>query len=208
MANIKNLIFIFLIFEGLSSMAQNPSGIYITKTDFLKNKLQYKTLNNILTPCLPLLAKFVINRDAFPVRIKMDDGKKKIFSPGSFFAFNNDGVKYLYLKESNDYAAFVNDAAPVYMIVEKKVHFSGTIAFADDIYLYTRNLEEPFKVFSSQNIIEDFSSNKKAMDLLLELRIKIIKEGYDAEIHKSAFLKCRKIVGIYMDKLKSILDNG
>lgn len=138
----------------------------------------------------------------------MTKGQKKTFSPGSFFAFNNDGVKYLYIKESNDYAAFVNDAAPIYMIVQKKVHFSGPTAFADDIYLYIRNLNEPFKVFSRENIIADFGSNKKAMDLLVELRQKIIKEGYDAEIHKPVFLKCRKMVGIYMDKLKSILDNG
>jgi hypothetical protein len=49
---------------------------------------------------------------------------------------------------------------------------------------------------------------KIPINLLLELRQKIIKEGYDAEIHKPAFLRCRKMVGIYMDKLKSILDNG
>jgi hypothetical protein len=205
---IKSLFFIFLIFNGLYATAQDTSGIYLTKTDFLNNILQYNTNNNIPTPFLPVFARFVIERDAFPVRIKMPDGQKKTFSPGSFFAFNNDGVKYLYIKESNDYAVFVNDAAPVYMIVQKKVHFSLSTAFADDIYLYTRNLGEPFKVFSSENIIEDFGSNKKAMDLLLELRQKIIKEGYDAEIHKPAFLRCRKMVGIYMDKLKSILDNG
>ena len=67
---------------------------------------------------------------------------------------------------------------------------------------------EPFKVFSSQNIIADFSSNKKAMVVLLELRQKIIKEGFDAEIHEAAFLRCRKMVGIYMNKLNRILENG
>ncbi len=114
-------------------------------------------------------------------------------------------MKYLYLKRSNDYVAIISGALPIFMIVQKKIHFSGTIAFADDIYLYARNLDDPFKEFNKENITTDFSSNKKEMDILLDLRQKIIKNGYDAEINKRAFLKCRKMVELSMDKIKDLL---
>ncbi|MEO6838335.1 MAG: hypothetical protein ABI185_08090 [Ginsengibacter sp.] len=202
------LVYLLLFKISFGVPTTDTSGVYPTKTDFLSNILRYKTASNIPTPTFPLFAKFVVSREAFTIHIKGDGKNIKTFSPGSFYAFNNNGVKYLYLKKSNEYVAVVNDAPPVFMIVQKKVHFSGSIAFADDIYLYTTNLDEPFKVFSRENIIADFKANKKAMDLLLELRQKIIKEGYDAEIHKKAFLECRKMVGIYMDKIKRILENG
>ena len=188
--------------------ATETSGVYLTKTDFLLNILQYKSINRIHTPCFPLFERFVIDREAFPIHLKMNKKNIVTFSPGAVFAFNNKGVKYLYLKESNDYAAVVNDASPVFMIVQKKVHFSGTTAFADYIYLYTINLDEPFKEFSKENIIADFGFNKKATSLLFDLRQKIIENGYDGEIHKKEFLKCRKMVAIYMTKLTGILTDN
>jgi len=205
MQNIKNITFVFVLLLKISFgiAATDTSGVYLTKKDFLSNTLQYKTINAIHTPCFPLFARFVIAREAFPIQVKMDKKNIKKFTPGSFYAFNNNGVKYFYLKKSNDYVAVVNDAAPLFMIVQKKVHFSGNTAFADDIYLYTKNLDEPFKELTKENITSDFGTNKKEMDILLELRQKIIKEGYDAEIHKSAFLKCREMVGTYIDKIKS-----
>ncbi|HEY5463397.1 MAG TPA: hypothetical protein VIJ95_09080 [Hanamia sp.] len=204
MQNFKNTFSICLLLLKISFAvaATDTSGVYLTKTDFLSNTLHYKTVKNIHTPCFPLFARFVIARDAFPIHVKMDKENIKNFPPGSFFAFNNNGVKYLYLKESNDYVAVINDAAPLFMIVQKRSHFSGTIAFADDIYLYTTDLSKKFKEFTTENITTDFGNNKREMDILLELRSKITKEGYDAEIHKRAFFKCRKLVGSYMEKLK------
>ena len=89
-----NFLFIFsVVFAGATP---DTSGVYRKKTEFLNNTLQYKTNNSIPTPFLPVFARFIIEQDAFPVRIKMTDGQKKTFSPGSFYAFNNNGVKYLF----------------------------------------------------------------------------------------------------------------
>lgn len=196
---IISLLFIFSVFFVKAEI--DTSGVYISKADFISNTLQYKTFNSIRTPFFPVFARFIISREAFPLKIKINTNVKKLPS-GSFYGFNNDGVKYLYIKKSDDYVAVINDIPPIYMIVQKKVHFSGTIAFADDIYLYTQNLDNPFKEFTIKNITEDFGYNKKAMDILLDLHKKIIKKGYDAEIHKKAFLKCRKMVEAYISKLK------
>jgi hypothetical protein len=205
MRNLNIALLSVLLFKiSFAVAAPDTSGIYFTKRDFLSNTLRYKTSSSISTPAFPLFARFVVAREAFPIHIKGGKENIKTFSPGSFYAFNNNGIKYLYLKESNEYVAVVNDTPPIFMIVRKKIHFSGSIAFADDIYFYTRNLDEPFKEFTNKNIITDFRNNKKEMNILLELREKISKEGYDVEIHKSAFLKCRKLVGTYLDKIKTM----
>jgi len=93
----RTLICILLIFKITFVVAQSDtSGVYLTKTGFLSNTLQYKTINNIHTPCFPLFARFIISREAFPIHIKKDKKNTITFSPGSIFAFNDNGVKYLY----------------------------------------------------------------------------------------------------------------
>ena len=49
-------------------------------------------------------------------------------------------------------------------------------------------------------LLQILHPDKKEMELLLELRQKIIKNVSDGgEIHKRAFLECRKMIGLYME---------
>ncbi len=204
MQNLKlfTLVCVLLLKISFASAKSDTSGVYLTKTDFITNTIQYKSEFNIPEPLFPLLSRFVISGDAVPITIKLKRREKKTFDQGAIFGFYNNGVKYLFLKQSNEYAAVVSDTEPVFMVVKAEEHYSGKYSFSDDKYLFTKNLDDSFKEFTNENITTDFRNHKKEMDLLLELRQKIIKDGYDAEIHKRAFLKCRKLVSSYIEKLK------
>jgi hypothetical protein len=183
-----------------SDVARDSSGVYFTKTDFLNNLLEFKTSHKIRITSRPFWTNFSVNEEAVPVKITLDNGEKKTLAAGSFYGFKTEGVKFVYVNYYNEYPATLNDTEPLYLFVRKKIHFSGTTAFSDDYFYFSKNIDDSLKEFNIENIRAAFGNNVIVTESMIKL-LKAIKEnGFDGEMHKKQFFDCEKLVKSYLSK--------
>lgn len=196
------IVILFTI--SLPSFAKSfsdTSGVYCTKTDFINDNLQFKSLHDVRITSLPFWRNFSLNTDVSTIKIKLSDGNKKKFSPGSFYGFRTSGIKFIYVKYLNEYLAVIHDRPPLYMFIRKKVHFSYLYAFADEKFYYSTNLGDSLKEFNVENIRNSFGSTSNTAKILIELFTKIEQQGLNSEMHKKQFFICKKLIAEYLSKI-------
>lgn len=188
-------IFLLLNMADLSAKEiTDTSGVYLTQDDFVSNRLQYKSYQKIRITSRPFWTNFSLSTDACPIKIKLANGKRISMSVGSFYGFRSYGIKYFYSKQLNEYLAVINDTLPVYLLIREDVHFSNITAFKDDIFLYAKNLEDTLKTLTPENIEKDFSGDSQTKNMLSELLKKNRSQGFDKEMNKKDFFRCKEII--------------
>ena len=186
----------------------DSSGIYITKSDFVNDRLQYSGIYDVRLTSRPFWTNFSLNTDAAPVKIKLKDGTKKTFLPGSFYGFKTQEIKFIYIKHFEEYLAVISDSPPLYLFIRKEVHFSNITAFDDTKFYYATILGDSLREFNVENIRNSFGDGTAKTKILAELLAKIKQEGLDAEMRKKEFFMCKKLIDEYLLKITSDSSSG
>lgn len=201
-----SVIILILLLTVAAKGAIDTSGLYLSKDDFINNHLRYETAYRLTIkgrPLFPIFRSFFLNADGAPIKVDITKNESKSFQPGSVFGFNYNGIKYIYSKNDNLYLALIWDKSPMYLAIKEKVHFSGATAFADDIFLYSKDLVGPMKEFNEKNITTDFADDKNTMNTLLKLMGEINKKQYNIEMHKKQFIECKNLIAHHLTIIDS-----
>ena len=186
--------------DATPTPTHDTAGIYRTKDDFINERISSLSLYEVKIKHVPFWSGLPLNIDsADRVYLRQADGREAAIRPDVAFGFTNRSIKYLYIPGQQKYLAVLNEKAPVFLFIKEKYIHSFKWDFVNDSLLYTRDLNAPLKELTASNIKRDFSDNKELANRLYLLRAAIVKKGFDAEVHRRAFLRYRQLVRHYLD---------
>lgn len=155
--------------KGYGKVIKDSSGVYVTKTDFAKNKLSY------ITPYL-LKDKFGFLCSDFEyeargtILLKGTNKKTYSFEPGEIYGFYNDGKKFLYIPDIKRYL-FVLNEEPVILLMGEETTFYRFNTHTD-LRLFYLNLKNELKPMNNEDIDRDFANEKKIQQALIDIQKK------------------------------------
>jgi hypothetical protein len=134
------------------------NGIYLTKQDFLENKISF--------PFTAPIVFGIIYRYEGTVKIIDSNGKKVNFRPGKIFGFCNCDNKYIYDNYfwGRSYLTVVNEN-PVGIYISESYSKYNPIGF----FRYSKKVGDPIKDFTKENIQTDFTSDEVTKNKLINL---------------------------------------
>ena len=144
------IIFCLMAVSSLTSAAQNfdsleiGSGIYLTESDFLKNKISLYARDDAFN---------YLERSLDDV-ILMRGGKKFKLSKGSFFGYSKQGARYRFYQDdakflpTYGYYKIEEDSGIVIYSKEVTALKTGTHTW----YYYSETLDSPVKKLSSKSL--------------------------------------------------------
>ncbi len=134
------------------------NGVYLTKQDFLENKISF--------PFTAPIVFGIIYRYEGTVQIIDSNGKKVNFRPGKIFGFCNCDNKYIYDNYfwGRSYLTVVNEN-PVGIYISESYSKYNPIGF----FRYSKKVGDPIKDFTKENIQTDFTSDEVTKNKLINL---------------------------------------
>lgn len=184
----KFLIFLIIAtqlisIKGYGKVIKDSSGVYITKGDFIKNKLSY---------CKPyrLKEKFGFLNSDFQyeargvILLKNADKETLSFEPGKIYGFYSNGKKFLYIPDIKRYLLILNEE-PVAILMGEETTFYRFNTHTDLLlfYLDPKNVLKPL---NKDNLNADFKNENNKLKVLMDIGKKL-KEGKNKRFNPQKF---------------------
>jgi hypothetical protein len=179
------IIILLLCFKGYGEVAKDSSGVYVTKTDFTKNKFRY------FTP-YRLKEKFGFLRSDFEyeargvILLKNTNKETVSFEPGEIYGFYNEGKKFLYIPDIKRYLYVLNEE-PVTILVGEETTFYR-FNTNTDLQLFYLNTNNKLESLNTENVNRDFDNQKNIHEALADIQKKF-KESKHKRFRPKKFSK-------------------
>ncbi len=153
--------------NGYGKSIKDSSGVFITKTDFTKNKLSH------LTP-YRLKEKFGFLRSDFEyeargvILLKNTNKETVSFEPGEIYGFYNEGKKFLYIPDIKRYLYVLNEE-PVTILVGEETTFYR-FNTNTDLQLFYLNINNKLEPLNNENVNRDFANQKNIQQTLTDIQ--------------------------------------
>jgi hypothetical protein len=180
---------IILLFCGIHSFASasysDSSIIFVTKQQFDKDS------GTVTCHCLVQEKELLFWEDfkfqaQGRVRIKDDNGKESIFTPGSIFGFSINGIKFMFVPSEEMYLAVLGKTSMIDFFVER----SGKMTYIK--YANPRN--GTVRWLTRKHAEADFKGDNLLLPKLLSLNKKLTDYNRISGFNRKDYVECRNII--------------